>query len=371
MSEITKMFAAVGIVAGGFFSASLFGPPQQEFAAQPESANDSRANWAPTRLEPLQTGGEQFAQEDFHATGSSLDDSDSFSTSGGATPPQAWDAPRSWDRNVAPASHFDSVDQHKQAYVGQSPDSAWPTRRLEPLPIAEPHSASYRGVDMSPSNSARASDDTRSPALSDARFSTLSPPNLLSAEADAKTRQARFPQRPVESKQRAMSREPFTGPLLRDPTFAPLSDDSGQDHWGTKETRAWSMSMPLPSQDARTREPGRVLKHVVSDGDSLAKLAERYLRDANRAREIYELNQDVLTSPDLLPIGVQLQVPARRSGEYSEESYEVYDSQGSATTRFTPQRSLSPLPAVSGDVQPAPRAWLQRPVEATFAGSEG
>jgi hypothetical protein len=49
--------------------------------------------------------------------------------------------------------------------------------------------------------------------------------------------------------------------------------------------------------------------HVVVDGDSLQKLAERYLDDPTRDGEIYRLNRDVLSSPELLPIGVELQIP--------------------------------------------------------------
>ena len=51
------------------------------------------------------------------------------------------------------------------------------------------------------------------------------------------------------------------------------------------------------------------LIHVVTNGDTLEKLAERYLNDAGRALEIFDLNRDQLTNPHLLPIGVELRVP--------------------------------------------------------------
>jgi nucleoid-associated protein YgaU len=53
------------------------------------------------------------------------------------------------------------------------------------------------------------------------------------------------------------------------------------------------------------------LRHRVVDGDTLTALAERYLGSANRYLELYELNRDKLASPDLLPIGAELKVPAR------------------------------------------------------------
>ena len=51
------------------------------------------------------------------------------------------------------------------------------------------------------------------------------------------------------------------------------------------------------------------LVHVVANGDTLEKLADRYLNDAGRALEIFDLNRDQLSNPHLLPIGVELRVP--------------------------------------------------------------
>jgi nucleoid-associated protein YgaU len=51
--------------------------------------------------------------------------------------------------------------------------------------------------------------------------------------------------------------------------------------------------------------------HIVVDGDSLERLANRYLDDPRRSREIFELNRELLANPDLLPIGVELKIPER------------------------------------------------------------
>jgi nucleoid-associated protein YgaU len=52
-------------------------------------------------------------------------------------------------------------------------------------------------------------------------------------------------------------------------------------------------------------------EHRVVDGDTLASIAQRYLGDAQHAPEIFEANRDVLTNPELLPIGAVLKIPAR------------------------------------------------------------
>ena len=44
----------------------------------------------------------------------------------------------------------------------------------------------------------------------------------------------------------------------------------------------------------------------------MVRLAERYPDDPERDDEIYRLNRDVLASPELLPIGVELKIPDSR-----------------------------------------------------------
>ena len=48
--------------------------------------------------------------------------------------------------------------------------------------------------------------------------------------------------------------------------------------------------------------------HKVVDRDTLPALAARYLGSPERADEIYQANRDVLHSPELLPIGVELKI---------------------------------------------------------------
>ncbi len=57
--------------------------------------------------------------------------------------------------------------------------------------------------------------------------------------------------------------------------------------------------------------PGGVTRHTVEDGDTLTQLAVRYLGRADAYWRIYEANRDVLTNPDLLPIGAVLEIPPR------------------------------------------------------------
>jgi nucleoid-associated protein YgaU len=53
--------------------------------------------------------------------------------------------------------------------------------------------------------------------------------------------------------------------------------------------------------------------HQIVDGDTLSGLAQQYLGSADRAGEIFAANRDVLSSPQILPIGTVLKIPPRGS----------------------------------------------------------
>lgn len=76
---------------------------------------------------------------------------------------------------------------------------------------------------------------------------------------------------------------------------------------------SFSGTLTSPPQFQAPLGRDRARQHVVVDGDSLERLANRYLGDPRRGSEIYELNRDALSNPELLPIGVELVIPERGS----------------------------------------------------------
>ena len=103
---------------------------------------------------------------------------------------------------------------------------------------------------------------------------------------------------------------------------------------------------PLPFTSIPETEEPR--SHIVVDGDSLAKLAGRYLDDPHRAAEIYELNRHVLTNPELLPIGVELAIPSRSAAMHA----------ATTSQSFVDRTVAIHAPAASGlvPIRPIPRA---------------
>ena len=71
---------------------------------------------------------------------------------------------------------------------------------------------------------------------------------------------------------------------------------------------AYATTTAAEGRDPGAQWPEEVL-HVIQNGDTLEKLAKRYLGDPSRALEIFDLNRDQLTNPHLLPIDVKLRIP--------------------------------------------------------------
>lgn len=51
--------------------------------------------------------------------------------------------------------------------------------------------------------------------------------------------------------------------------------------------------------------------HTVKPGDTLSKLSQWLLGDAKRFMEIFDLNKDVLTDPNVIKVGQKLKLPMK------------------------------------------------------------
>lgn len=111
-------------------------------------------------------------------------------------------------------------------------------------------------------------------------------------------------------------------------------------------------SRPVLPVEPPSLEPMRM--HRIADGDTLARLATRYLKDPDRAGEIFEMNRDVLSHPDLLPIGAALRIPGGSSA-----ASELEDS--ASVGRLVP---VGPTPMTES----RPQAQLQGPTPIASSG---
>jgi nucleoid-associated protein YgaU len=149
----------------------------------------------------------------------------------------------------------------------------------------------------------------------------VGPEAALVSEATASTRppeQAAFegqlsPLAPVRAQLTASSEGAADATSL-DPATAPAVVRAGpsfDEPVGTADA-----GRPVYATDAITAAPGELdaagaayRVHVIHNGDTLERLAERYLGDGARALEIFDLNRDVLDNPHVLRLGAEIKVP--------------------------------------------------------------
>jgi len=87
---------------------------------------------------------------------------------------------------------------------------------------------------------------------------------------------------------------------------------------------AWTPLFGGTSENAKSDEESvdrhsAIRQHTIKDGDTLRKLAGRYLGDAERWQEIYEVNRDALSDPELLPVGTLVVIPTKARQPSSAE----------------------------------------------------
>ena len=61
--------------------------------------------------------------------------------------------------------------------------------------------------------------------------------------------------------------------------------------------------------DIKVSNTSYYTKHTVVKGESLSLIAKKYYKDANKYKQIFEANQDILKNPDLIHPGQELVIP--------------------------------------------------------------
>lgn len=190
-----------------------------------------------------------------------------FLGGGSAEPQPAWtdSQPALVRRAAPPVPQVETPATQLLGYVNEAAQSAAPVDALQTLGIsARPVSAQPRTAQLEPRTAAE---------VGAARLSQLDAPPALQPTPVLTAAAGPAP--------RAMMR-PYGA-------TAPVADAPRPG------------LTPTPTNAAR--------KHVVRDGDTLGGLAEQYYGDARRYKELFAANRDVLSNPELLPIGVTLQIP--------------------------------------------------------------
>ena len=329
MNEASKLIVATALVALGLGFAYLCGPPADapEVVRDPSALLDGQSLQppdaavsatlrlhadAPPSAEVLAGGMVSQRSGTAHSNSRGIVLSAAEADTDDDSNEPKWFAPEATDVDPTPPRSVEVDDQAVplSAVAPHSDNSATDDEWLL-TPPAMPRSYDAKS-NVAPSPSLASDSSTRrADAVSDAWW-TRDTPRLQGLSGIAA----------------AESREPAPPTAQNTRLAAPIDLD-------TVGAATPAAAKPVESADStppavvQSREiAGRT--HLITDGDTLARLAERYLQDAARAREIFELNREVLRDPNLLPIGVALRIP----GDRDQTEPELDET--SATGRMVP-----------------------------------
>ena len=321
MTELNKLFSSLILLGGGFFAASLVGPPEVidrlSRYLQPSGVGASEGLYPLAASTPATTDAWPGQAPSAGPSGSSSLTGQIASVAA-MTPTSSWpgDAPTP---NVAPASPWGSAPTasvEPSTLDAAAPSQDWLTsQNLAATGLQAPLATDARQLTPVPRGDATAASVAASPAA----------PRETGEPASDGWPELRAPLPPTVQNRTPPAFEPF-GPqavtaakptLEANPYDArPRFDAASTGFESERNPLRYDASASQPF-DPIDRQPTAVsetfVQHIVTDGDTLPSIAERSLGDAARAPELFEMNRDRLQHPDVLPIGMVLKAPKNRA----------------------------------------------------------
>ncbi|MEO0531175.1 MAG: LysM peptidoglycan-binding domain-containing protein [Planctomycetota bacterium] len=351
MNELSKLISSLLLLAAGFVAASFVGPPElitklsNYLHPEPRLPADGLRPLAMNQSRPSTDGWPALERQ---AAPASTVSASLHAEQPEATPPASpWGAtapvaamvpPSTWDAPNDPAAEPPAANDQGDWLTAS--DFTAPPRR-ETTPSVGQLTPIERGTPTQTAPDAN-TDADQTAAWPELR-APRPPVDLLETRADT---------------ERGLRRLPPTSPYGERPRF----DATSAIDTPSNPLRADDSVEPIAPIG---RQPAKATytKHVVTDGDTLASLAERYLGEASRASELFELNRDRLENPDLLPIGMVLLTPdtARRNAAYPPTSADAFPALRPQSSDFA---TVSTQSSVLSSLRSSERRQLT-PIEAT------
>ncbi len=89
----------------------------------------------------------------------------------------------------------------------------------------------------------------------------------------------------------------------------------GTASYQLEKNLVWDKIKTIPGWESEMAADIRVEKtdlygvYTVQSGDTLSKIAKQHLGSPNKYMDIFNINKDVLTNPDLIKVGQHLKIP--------------------------------------------------------------
>ncbi|WP_146441461.1 LysM peptidoglycan-binding domain-containing protein [Botrimarina colliarenosi] len=408
MNELSKLISSVILLGAGFLAASLVGPPEVierlSHYLRPTGPSDAAG------LRPLASNSAPIGAESWpalpSASGPSVPPTNQVASVAAMVPPGSWPAetpaapatPHSATSNSpwggADAASFATPPSSDDWFTGASlnppgvtqaatpaaepsHDSFTAMRPLTPVPRSGVTEPAESPAAVAPAVAAPA--ETAPAAMAPAEWPELRAPLPPSAEAPFADFGAppAFGQevtaaKPALNSKPALNESPYGERPRYDATSSHFDSGANPLRYDASQRQSFE---PIERQPVANS----YVQHIVTDGDTLPALAERYLGDASRAAELFELNNDRLEHPDVLPIGMVLRAPegglARKPTPVAGVSYPRLERPGDFATVSASEAYLPPLaaaprrpltPVGATDDRPLSREQELGPVDAVY-----
>ncbi len=226
------------------------------------------------------------------------------------------------DRSSSNEAQPESPANLKRVPQIARPSTPAPKTRVEAPPIEEGDVAEESAPDTEQTAESRPVPSTSVSESDPPRPSDPPRNDLTAASESSATSKFALPKLAV----RPGSRFAVPDPIEHDRFSVPKADGPFDPPWDEPDPgdfdpfhqfaseNSQSDSVPLTNTQrheasAAIEPSGDTLIHHVEAGDTLRKLAERYLGDREKFQAIFEANAKILPDPRLLPIGIDLQIP--------------------------------------------------------------
>ncbi|GEM_PF-837822 len=120
-------------------------------------------------------------------------------------------------------------------------------------------------------------------------------------------------------------------------------------HFPRSDLPLINASTQLASLPSANDVPRIITQHRIRNGDTLASIAQYYLGAAHFADWIYVQNRELIRSPYLLPIGSEINIPAKpKAGQF--ERFDVsFTPEQQSQSGNNQRKPIPPAPAVPHD----------------------
>lgn len=295
MRNLVKYFLALAVMGGGFYAAQQHrhpsGSPPPDTLAAREPADAASQGAKPVRPEPTSASSPLPVAALADVDRVPLVGSDRLSASAGAKPSE-----------TASVTHQPTLRAERSA----APQPAVDAIKKGDSPAAKPESSSSPQAEDKPKT--KKQNPKKGATAEPQEKQQEKPQEKDKGKGQGETKVKDFVPPDLASEYRPRAERTEGGESSKETSSRPVDAPAAPDAASAKPAVAQARPKPKSRKTATETAPRR---HRIAEGDTLARLAEKYLGSRDRYLDLFQANTEVLFDPRLIPIGVEIVIPDR------------------------------------------------------------